>query len=491
MKKRIIRAITLLLLMGMTMGLCLNASAAGYVPAITANEASNITSKGAQLNAYVSCAQRLRYDNVGFYLSSNKNDLNAHRFTTSYAPKTASFTLSFTTSQVKSLYGALNEGTIYYYKLFVVVNGEEYASGISWFRTADDATQEKKGTPSFSVYDAAEITMNSALLRASINTNALGLTFSKVGLLMGVSPNALSEVASNVPASSSLPQMAYYVSQYKTLSPLTTYYYQFYAMTKSGASYVSAVKSFTTLAPYHTVTFQPNGGMLTQMGAMIVYPGQPYAFTEVPVRDGYSFAGWYTLPNGGSRVSETGIWMYDADVTLYAMWTQGGVVGGGSGTLLVYFDQNHDNLGVTESKSVTYGNKYGSLPEPTRTGYSFAGWYTAKENGSRVKSSTKVSGAGTQVLYAAWTPQGTRVKFSANGGAVNPGEAKLSYGVSYTLPVPTRSGYAFTGWNTKKDGSGSTVLSDTPWAYNTKITLYAQWSQLGAGAQGATGVALG
>ncbi len=477
MKKNMLRLTALMLLCCMTLGLfASSASAASYVPELALTEVSNITARGAQLNGYVNCLQRLRYDNVGFYISSNRGDLSAHRYTTSYAPKTASFSLSFSASKLKSLCGMLNAGTIYYYKLFAVVNGEEYASEIGWFRTLDESSDGRKGVPGFVVYDAAEITMNSALLRGGVTSNSLGLTFTKAGLMMGTTKGSMSEVTSNAINSTAMPQMSYYVNQFKTLQPLTTYYYQFFVVTKAGASYVSDIKSFTTLAPYHTVTFHPNGGMLTQMNAVIVYPGQPYAFTEVPYRQGYTFAGWYTLPNGGSPVAASGVWNYDMDVTLYAMWTQGNTNVSG-GELLVYFDLNYDNLGVTESKSVKYGKKYGTLPEPSRTGYKFAGWYTAKENGSRVKSSTKASGIGTQMLYAQWTPRGVQVKFNANGGSVSPKESKLSYGVVYTLPVPTRPGYAFTGWNTAKDGSGTMVLTNTPWAYSSKITLYAQWTQ--------------
>ncbi len=489
MKRNAMRTVALILLGIMLLGLWApSAGAAVYAPSVTLTEASNISSKGAQLNAYVSCPQRLRYDNVGFYISTDKNNVKAHRSAIDYTPKTASFALSFTSAQVKNLYGSLNSGTIYYYKLFVVVGGEEYASPIGWFRTTD-GEGENKSAPRFATYDAAEVTMDSALLRGAIVKNPVGLSFTKVGLMMGTSKNAMSEVISHKPASSAMPQMYYNVRDYKRLMPLTTYYYQFFAVTKAGASYVSDIKCFTTLAPYHTVTFQPNGGMLTQMSAMIVYPGQPYAFAEIPVRQGFSFAGWYTLPNGGSRVPESGIWMYDADVTLYAMWTQGAAATNG---LLVYFDLNYDNLGATESKTVIYGKKYGTLPEPVRTGYTFEGWYTEREGGARVKSSTKVGGVGSQTLFARWSPAGARVKFNANGGTVSPSEAKLSYGVVYTLPVPVRNGYAFLGWNTAKDGSGTTVTSNTPWAFSSKLTIYAQWAPIyGAAPQSGEPVYMG
>ena len=72
------------------------------------------------------------------------------------------------------------------------------------------------------------------------------------------------------------------------------------------------------------------------------------------------------------------------------------------------------------------------------------------------------------------------VTFDANGGAFAGGsttsEVKTESGSSVTLPAnPTRSGYTFTGWNTRRDGNGdsfnkSTVVTDS-------LTVYAQWSK--------------
>ncbi len=57
----------------------------------------------------------------------------------------------------------------------------------------------------------------------------------------------------------------------------------------------------------------------------------------------------------------------------------------------------------TNSKSVTYGSTYGTLPTPTRTGYSFTGWYTSADGGSLVTDRTTVNIARDHELYARWT----------------------------------------------------------------------------------------
>ena len=50
------------------------------------------------------------------------------------------------------------------------------------------------------------------------------------------------------------------------------------------------------------------------------------------------------------------------------------------------------------NKTLTYGAKYGTLPTPSRTGYTFKGWYTAASGGTEV-SSTTTMGAGNRTIY--------------------------------------------------------------------------------------------
>jgi uncharacterized repeat protein (TIGR02543 family) len=55
------------------------------------------------------------------------------------------------------------------------------------------------------------------------------------------------------------------------------------------------------------------------------------------------------------------------------------------------------------SKTVTYASTYGTLPTPTRSGYTFDGWYTAESGGTKIESTTTVSITSNQILYGHWT----------------------------------------------------------------------------------------
>ena len=69
----------------------------------------------------------------------------------------------------------------------------------------------------------------------------------------------------------------------------------------------------------------------------------------------------------------------------------------------------------------------------------------------------------------------------AAGGTVSnlPSSQTKSYSSALTLSsnIPTVSGYTFTGWNTKADGTGTSYSPGASYSTNAALTLYAQWEQ--------------
>jgi uncharacterized repeat protein (TIGR02543 family) len=74
-------------------------------------------------------------------------------------------------------------------------------------------------------------------------------------------------------------------------------------------------------------------------------------------------------------------------------------------TMTVTFDPNGGDalLPADASKSVTQGETYGALPTPTRSGYTFAGWFTAATSGSKITSASEVTETANHTLFAQWT----------------------------------------------------------------------------------------
>jgi uncharacterized repeat protein (TIGR02543 family) len=68
------------------------------------------------------------------------------------------------------------------------------------------------------------------------------------------------------------------------------------------------------------------------------------------------------------------------------------------------------------------------------------------------------------------------ITFNANGGEETPDAQTIQAGDSITLPDEiARTGYTFTGWNTRDNGNGSNYAAGFSYKPTGNITLYAQW----------------
>lgn len=195
-----------------------------------------------------------------------------------------------------------------------------------------------------------------------------------------------------------------------------------------------------------------------------------------PTRTGYTFTGW-TGSNGTTPQTSVIINSGSTGNKSYAAnWK--------INTYTLTYNANGGSVNPT-SKSLTYGSQYGTLPTPTRTGYTFNGWYTAASGGSKVSSTTTI-GANNITIYAQWKPIYYKIAFDPNGGIFDENDPMWDIISSYDMEVKltknkfTRVGYKFNGWNTKPDGSGVSY-SDEQTVKNltsvdsTTIMLYAQW----------------
>ena len=129
----------------------------------------------------------------------------------------------------------------------------------------------------------------------------------------------------------------------------------------------------------------------------------------------------------------------------------------------------------TGSKTVTSGYTCGTLPTPTRAGWRFVGWFTAKKGGSLVTSGTVITQ--DTVLFAQWVRIKTyQVTFNGNGGKSSLNRKPVPGGDTLgTLPTATRRGYIFAGWYTAKVG-GEQVSSST--MVTGKMTVFAHWEPI-------------
>ena len=125
----------------------------------------------------------------------------------------------------------------------------------------------------------------------------------------------------------------------------------------------------------------------------------------------------------------------------------------------------------------------------TKTGYTFTGWTTKSDGTDDGYGWTGWSGTWNYdngqyginnnklVLYARWTSNKYTISYNANGGSNAPSnQSKIeNKSISLSSSKPTKTGYTFVNWNTKKDGSGTSYSAGATYSNNANVTLYAQW----------------
>lgn len=241
-----------------------------------------------------------------------------------------------------------------------------------------------------------------------------------------------------------------------------------YAKDSSGDKFKDCVyvRNFTA-GEATVVTFHANGGVgddYTQN-----FYGQAAlklnAFTKA---DGV-FAGWATTPDGEVAYTDGAKLNPTEAMDLYAVWTPAYTV------TFAYNDGTTADTTVAIACDTAIGA--GAIPQPTRTGYTFGGWFDAPEGGTEITNQTKFADATPVTLYAHWQ-EGITVHFDGNGykGTISDKTVRKD-AVGKNLPYLSEYSYpankALDGWYTAKEG-GERVTQDTVFT-EPEITLYAHW----------------
>lgn len=232
-----------------------------------------------------------------------------------------------------------------------------------------------------------------------------------------------------------------------------------------------------------------NGASVQMNGNLTLYP----CFDQTtsggsttllsPTRPGYVFNGWSTSPSASNGI--TGTYTPTSDITLYATWT--------NNTYTATFDANGGSAASPNKITKEYNSELGTLPTTTRTGYTFNGWYTAKDGGTLISSTTKLTDHIT--YYAHWTINSYELRIDPNGGHRVPDNitgivtVTKEYGTTERISERQRIGYTLTGYTVKNTSNGSTTdVGGASFSFNdstkegnftqgtTGITLIANWT---------------
>ncbi|EAC2403477.1 LPXTG cell wall anchor domain-containing protein [Listeria monocytogenes] len=180
-----------------------------------------------------------------------------------------------------------------------------------------------------------------------------------------------------------------------------------------------------------------------------------------PVKDGYTFIGWYDAETGGKKWDFSNDLMPGKNVTLYARFAS------------KTYPMTFDNDGVTTTETVDYDGLAEEPTTPTKAGYTFDGWYDAETGGKKWNFAQDKMPANPVTLYARFTMNNYIATFNNDGTTTT---QTVDYQEALTEPTePTKDGYTFDGWYDAQTGG-------TKWNFATNkmpannITLYARYS---------------
>ena len=240
------------------------------------------------------------------------------------------------------------------------------------------------------------------------------------------------------------------------------------------------------------VTYNLNGGYVDSSSLLhdYAYPDSGVRFFELPTptKTGYLFQYWMVNGQRNTVLDESLL----CDFTVEAIWSPI--------TYTVEFNGNGHTSGSMPSMTMTYDRQYNLLNNAfVRTGYTFTGWNTDKDgHGSfycNHESVINMTSTNNKVitLYAQWEanqynaklyyvdpyiPSGSfEVSFESNGGSSVASQTITKSNALRYPTIPTREGYAFTGWY---EDPSLTTLYDFSKKVTEDITLYAGWASMAA-----------
>ena len=274
---------------------------------------------------------------------------------------------------------------------------------------------------------------------------------------------------------------------------------------------------------HYTVTYDANGGTGTMSTDTATYDENYVTKANQFTRTGYEFVGWTTNADGSgsnwtSWIGKPWKWTYTKNITLYAQWK--------AKTYTITYEPN-GGVGDRYTQTATYDAYFKTMKNRfTRTGYTFVGFTDLNgrigtyakinkksflENNAlkhpwqlcKVDSEYQFYNYTDKVwetycliywegpynvdygcspsnftLSARWWANNYTVKLDYKKDVSSSYDKTIvtTYDKAYgELPQPVVQGWTFKGWNTKSDGTGTTVTADTVYKIAGDSTLYAQW----------------
>jgi uncharacterized repeat protein (TIGR02543 family) len=199
------------------------------------------------------------------------------------------------------------------------------------------------------------------------------------------------------------------------------------------------------------VTFETNGG--STISSMIFNEKSPFTLPNDPIKEGFTFDGWYLDETLNNPFSVEGVLALEPEgtLTIYASW------------MINQYTITFDSNGGSEIASITdyFDSEISGIENPTKEGYSFQYWYL--ENNINFPSKMPAENI---TVYAFWKINKYNISFFTYENILVTSITE-DYGTNIIIPdEPTREGYTFNGW----DANVPTIMP------SENLTLTATWT---------------
>lgn len=207
------------------------------------------------------------------------------------------------------------------------------------------------------------------------------------------------------------------------------------------------------------VTFNCDGGKLNDRNVVTKQITSTDDLNKTPEKTGYDFCTWI-LEYAEVKYDLTQI---TANVRLKAEWKT-------SDYSIVYYLHGGQVEGKNPVK-YRYDSADLSIKNPTKTGYTFAGWSGTDIDGMTDNLVILSGSTGNRIYTANWIANEYTVSFDPDGGTMSVLDMKVTYGENYSLPTPQSYGHTFSGWY-----YGKTLIQNNGiWDIKDDVTLVAKW----------------
>jgi len=186
---------------------------------------------------------------------------------------------------------------------------------------------------------------------------------------------------------------------------------------------------------YFNITYNLGGGTNNAANDSAYLFGTGLVLSN-PVKTCYTFGGWYDNSSFIGTVLTSISTTATGDVTLYAKWSEN--------SYNIIYILNGGTNNVDNTSTYTYGTGL-VLSNPTKTGYSFDGWYDNVSLNGTVIMAISTTDTDYKVLFAKWTKIYTIIGTADVNGSISPsGTVSVNESNDQSFTITANSGYYIT-----------------------------------------------